>query len=303
MPQVLRWLVGDLPLKVVALLLAFFLWVVAVLDRTYDVQLTVPVAVIQDDARRIIADVDARTAVVTVEGRGRDLVTVRPARLGFRLEIPDGKLGNREVQLSPADLRLPASVTVRTVAPEKVELKVTAAASRVVTVQVPTTGQAPGGVNVSINQPPAQVRLHGPDEELKLVSALYTDTLNLAGVTEPGTRRMRVLLPAGGPFSADPESVDVAIGLEREGARIFLGVPVKVVAPNARSVDIDPTEAQIAVAGPASKINQIRITDVVAQIKISGLGPGDYQLAAEITLPPDFHLVKCEPQLFDVTVK
>lgn len=303
MSQVLRWIVGDLPLKIVALLLAFFLWIVAVLDRTYDVQLTVPVAVMQDDARRIIADVDTRTAVVTVEGRGRDLVTMRRGQLGFRIEIPDGKLGTRDVQLSPADLRLPTSLAVRAVAPEKVELTVTAAASRVVTVQVPTTGQAPGGVNVSINQPPAQVRLHGPDEELKLVSALYTDTLNLAGVTEPGRRRMRVLLPAGGPFSADPESVDIAIGLEKEGARIFLGVPVKVVALNASSVEIDPTEAQIAVAGPTSKLDLIKMTDVVAQIKISGLGPGEYQLAAEITLPPDFHLVKCEPQLFDVTVK
>jgi YbbR domain-containing protein len=68
-------------------------------------------------------------------------------------------------------------------------------------------------------------------------------------------------------------------------------------------VEIDPVEAQIAVAGPASKIGSLKQSDITAQIRVSGLGPGDYQLAAEISLPPAFHMVKCEPQLFDVTVK
>ncbi len=43
MLQLLRSLTRDISLKVVALLLAGFLWVVAVLDRTYNVRVTVPV--------------------------------------------------------------------------------------------------------------------------------------------------------------------------------------------------------------------------------------------------------------------
>jgi YbbR domain-containing protein len=147
------------------------------------------------------------------------------------------------------------------------------------------------------------VKLSGTEEDLKVASAATTETLDLAGVTTPGRRRLKVVAPEGGRYSVEPESVDVVIGLEKEGARIFLGLPVRSVGAGAQRVEIDPTEAQIAVAGPESRIGSLKQSDIAAQVRVSGLGPGDYQLAAEITLPPGFHLVKCEPQLFDVIVK
>ena len=44
-------------------------------------------------------------------------------------------------------------------------------------------------------------------------------------------------------------------------------------------------------------------TDIGARIKISSLGPGEYKLAAEISLPGGFRLVRCEPQLFEVLIR
>jgi len=303
MSQLLRSLGRDIPLKVVALLVAGSLWVIAVLDRTYDVRVAVPVAAAASDTRRVITELDVKNAVVTLEGKGRDLLGVKPRQLAFRLEIPDSKVGTRQLQLSPAALKLPPDVRVRSLDPEKVELKLSAAAFRVVEVQVPTRGKPASGTALSVNEPPAQVRLSGTDEDVKLAPAVTTETLDLATVTEPGRRRLKVIPPEGGGYLVEPESVDVVIALEKEAARIFLGVPVKVTAPDSRRAEIDPTEAQIAVAGPASRINTLKASDITAQVRASGLGPGDYELAAEISLPPDFHLVKCEPQLFDVTVK
>jgi YbbR domain-containing protein len=303
MSQLLRFLTRDISLRIVALFIAGFFWVVAVLDRTYNVRVSVPVTAAKAGARQVIPDIDVKHAVVTLEGKGRDLLGVKTRLLAFQLEIPDGKVGTRQLQLSPADLKLPPDVRVRALDPDKVELKLSAASNRMVAVQVPTRGQAASGIALSVNQPPAQVKLSGTDEDLKIAAAVTTETLDLATVTEPGRRRLKVVPPEGGRYSVEPESVDVVIGLEKEGARIFLGVPVKVVAPDHGRVDIDPVEAQIAVAGPASRIGTLKQSDITAQIRISGLGPGDYQLAAEISLPPDFHMVKCEPQLFDVTVK
>ncbi len=303
MSQVLRFLTRDLSLKIVALFIAGFFWVIAVLDRTYDVRVVVPIAAATSDTKRVIPDIDVKNAVVTLEGKGRDLLGVKPRQLAFRLEIPDGKVGTRQIQLSPAALKLPPDVRVRALDPENVELKLSAAAYRMVGVQVPTRGQPASGTALSVNEPPAQVKLSGTDEDVKLAAAVTTETLDLATVTEPGHRRLKVIPPEGGRYTVEPESVDVVIALEKEAARIFLGLPVKVVAPDARHAEVDPVEAQIAVAGPASRIGSLKQSDITAQIKVSGLGPGDYQLAAEISLPPGFHLVKCEPQLFDVTVK
>jgi YbbR domain-containing protein len=303
MSQLLRFVTHDVSLKILAVFIAGFFWVMAVLDRTYDVRVTVPITATRSEAKQVIPDIDVKNTVVTLEGKGRDLLGVKSRQLAFRLEIPDGKVGTRQLQLSPAVLKLPPDVRVRTLDPDNVELKLSAAASRMVQVQVPTKGQPASGTALSVNEPPAQVRLSGTEEDLKVASAVMTETLDLAAVTEPGRRRLKVVPPEDGRYAVQPESVDVVIGLEKEGARIFLGLPVTAAGADPQRVEIDPIEAQIAVAGPASRIASLKQSDITAQIRVSGLAPGEYQLAAEITLPPGFHLVKCEPQQFDVIVK
>lgn len=303
MSQLLRFLTQDVSLKVLALLIAFFMWVVAVLDRTYNVRVVVPIATATADARQIIPDIDVKSTVVTLEGKGRDLLGVKPRQLAFRLEVPEGKVGTRQIQLSPAALKLPPDVRVRALDPDNVEMKLSAASSRTVAVQVPTRGTPLTGVALAINDPPAQVKLSGSEENLRAAPAVMTETLDLATVTEPGRRRLRVLSPDAGRYTVAPESVDVLISLEKEGARIFLGLPVAAVGVDPQRVEIDPAEAQIAVAGPGSRISSLKQSDIVAQVKVSGLAPGEYQLAPEITLPPGFRVVKCEPQTFDVIVK
>ncbi len=301
--QLLRFVTRDVSLKVLALLIAFFFWVVAVLDRTYDVRVVVPISTAKPGGKQVITDVDAKNTTATLEGKGRDLLGVRPRQLAFRLEVPDGKLGTRQLQLSPAAIKLPPDVRVRALDPDKVELKLGAASSRTAPVRVPTKGQAASGITLSVNDPPAQVKLSGTEEDLKAAPPVQTETLDLATVNAPGRRRLKVIPPDDARYSFEPDSVDVAIVLEKEAARIFLGLAVAPVGMDPQRVEIDPNEAQIAVAGPASRINSLNQADITAQVRVSGLGPGDYQLAAEITLPPGFHLVKCEPQLFDVIVK
>ncbi|MBM3332034.1 hypothetical protein FJY68_09335 [candidate division WOR-3 bacterium] len=303
MSQLLRFVTRDVSLKLLALFIAGFFWVMAVLDRTYNVRVVVPIAAAGSDAKQVIPDLDVENTVVTLEGKGRDLLGLKPHQLAFRLEVPEGKAGTRRLQLSPAALKLPPDVRVRTLDPDNVEMKLTAASSRLVQVQVPTRGQPASGVALSINEPPAQIRISGTEEDLKVASAVTTETLDLATVTEPGRLRLKVVPPRDGRFAMVPESVDVVIGLEKEGARIFLGLPVVPAGADAKRVEVDPAEAQIAVAGPASRIASLKQSDISAQIRTSGLAPGEYQLAAEITLPPGFHLVKCEPQVFDVIVK
>jgi YbbR domain-containing protein len=300
--QFLRGLVSNLPLKIAALLVALSLWLIAALDRTYSTTVVVPVTLASSDSRSVLSDIDTRTATVTLTGKGKDLLNVRRSRLGFRLNVPETRVGRRQLRLLAADLALPKDVALAAVDPEFVELRTGEATARVVQVSVPLRGVPPSGVTVTVNRPPASVKLHGPEDELALLATVNTESLDLGTVSQPGTRRLRVVPPPG-LYLAEPESVDIQVSLEREGARIFLGIPVTSIAPGGRQIEIDPDEAQVAVAGPVGRIDSLKAADIAARIKISGLGPGDYRLAAEIVLPPGFRLVKCEPQLFDVTVK
>ncbi len=303
MLQLLRAAFANLPLKLTALLAAFAVWAFAVLDRSYTRTLTVPVVVTRAEAKRTLVEIDTTEAQVTIQAKGKDLIGVHFRQLEFRVPLTETRSGVRQVRLSADDLKLPPNVAVRSIKPEFVELRQNEAAGKLVTIRVPTAGQAAPGLTVTVNPLTFQARLFGSAEELKLVDAVTTETLMLSTVDQPGVRRLAIVLPEGRFTGVEPESADVTIELEKEAVRIFLDVPVKAIASSGHSVELDPEEAQIAVAGPASKIDRLTSSEIVAQVKASGLPPGEYRLAAEITLPPDFHMVKCEPQLFDVLVK
>ncbi|MEO0085668.1 MAG: hypothetical protein ABIK37_03460 [candidate division WOR-3 bacterium] len=302
--ELLRVLLSNIGLKILALVLAVLLWVYAALDRSYDVTVTVPVvAVRRQSGEAVVTDVDVRSAEVTLTGKGRDLLRVRAKQLGFRPSVPEGRTGTRQVKLAAADLKLPSGVIARAIEPEQVELKLSPAMSRTVNVLVPTRGQVGSGMTVVGLTPLTTVTIVGPAEALGLFSSVATETLNLSTVARDCTLRLGLAQPVEPGVSLDPDTVAVEVRLAREGAKIFLGVPVKVVAPPTIQVELDPEEAQIAVAGPAAKLDSLTKEQVSARIKIAGLKPGEHRLAAEIVLPPGFRLVKCEPQLFDITIR
>lgn len=299
----LRWLLENIGLKLLALFFALFLWLVAVLDRSYEHRIEVPIVITERGHReRIITNVDTKTALVTVSGKGKDLLRLRSMRLEFRPVVPEGRFGSRQIKLNPVDLQLPVNLTVRSIDPEVVEVKLGPAQAKDVKVAVPTKGQPGGGMMVSEIRVKTPIRLFGPSAEVGLINQISSETLDLGSVRNNEVRRLALRLPDE-RFSCVPETVEVEILLEKEGARIFLGLPIRVVTTSKLDVEVQPAEAQVAVAGPADRIDSLRPTDIAVQVKISSLSPGQYRLGAEVVLPQPFRLVKIEPQLFDVTIR
>lgn len=299
----LRFLTADIPQKIIALLIAVFLWFMAVLDRNYVIDFSVPVFLGEVTTAKIITGFETRTATATVAGKGRDLVAVRLRNPEFHLDIPEARPGVKEIKLDPADLNLPKTIELRAINPETVELTLNEVGERPVEVQVPVKGQLAQGLTITSITPTTDVTLVGPQDEVALFAKVATESLNLASIREDDTALLRVVTPPGEGFSTRPESVPVAITVEKEGARIFLAIPVRIVGPEGANVTVDPGEAQIAVAGPSRRLDGLKPTDITARITIADLAAGKHQLAAEIVLPPGFHLVRCEPPLFDVTIR
>lgn len=303
--NVLRWLFGEWQLKLAALVAALALWTNAVLERTYETTFRVPVVVPRaSDSLRVVGGVDFSRANVTVEARGKELLVLRFLGLKFRPTIPEGRAGARRIKLVSADLKLPPGVRVTAIDPEEVEIAMTPASRREAAVLVPTRGTPPGEQTLLGIRPLSKVRVFGPEADVGLISTVRTETLDLTTVTRTGVVRLAIARPRGEGLAVSPETVDVEVLLEREAARILLDVPVRVLAPSSIRVTVDPGVAQVAIAGPASRVDSLRSGDIRLVIKVSTLAPGTHRLPAEVSeLPEGFRLVKCEPQLFDVEVR
>ncbi len=299
----LRFLFADIPQKVIALLIALFLWFVAALDRIYITSFPIPVEIGEKTSAKIITGFKTRSVTVTIEGKGRDIVGLRLRSPEFRLSVPDSDPGVRHIRLDPADLDLPKTLALRSITPDHIELELHKIGHRTVEVQVPVKGQLPKGLAVASIAPAAEVTLVGPEEDITLFASVTTESLNLGAIRENDTVRLHVFPPLVEGFSTKPETLPVVVLVEKEAARIFLNIQVRTDISRPGSIRVEPAEAQIAVAGPSSWLDKLKPSDIVARIRTADLEPGTHRLAAEIILPPGFHLVRCEPALFDVTVK
>lgn len=303
MVSVLRLIFGNLGIKLTALVVAAFLWFVAVLDRSYVTSFTVPVTVERVETKKIVSELQPRAAEVRIEGRGRDLLFLRLRQPRFRLTVPEGLPGVKQLRFNHADIDIPPSLSIRAIIPEQVEYRLSEAGSRRVAVEVPTRGNPPRGLTIVGLEPLEPVNLIGPEDEVRLFATVFTDSLDLGRMRRSDTIRLRVRPPVDDGFRTDPETIPVVVRVEREEARIFVGISVEVGAPEGYKVEVNPPTAQIAVSGPSTRFEDLKQADIRARIRISGLKPGEHRLAAEIILPPGFQLVRCEPSLFDITIR
>jgi YbbR domain-containing protein len=148
------------------------------------------------------------------------------------------------------------------------------------------------------------VALGGPQEEISLIGVVSTESLSLAEANASAQSRLRVVPPAGKKFQVEPESVTVALKIEKEESRLFPEVAVSLFKPGQFIVSLRPATAHITVSGPAEQVKSLTLQEIAASIKVADtMVKGRHRLPCEITLPPGIALVKCDPALFEVEIK
>jgi YbbR domain-containing protein len=299
-----RNLFSNMPLKIISLVFAAVFWLYAVLERNQTVATELPVSVGKLPPGMVVAAIDTTRVYAQLAGKGRDLISLRFRRPEFKLNLTSQNAGRNRVKLTQEHSTLPATVQIKLTRPEYVNVDLDEQARRAVKVNVPTRGKAAQGFVVTSLKVREGASISGPQEEINLVGAVSTESLNLADANGDSQYRLKVLTPAGRKFQVFPDSVTVDLKIEKEESRTFPGVAVSVFKPALFSVAIKPASAHITVSGPADQIRSLTLQDISASIKVADtMTRGKRQVPCEITLPPSITMVKCEPALFEVDIK
>jgi YbbR domain-containing protein len=299
-----RNLFSNLPIKIMALVFAAVFWLYAVLERNQTVATELPVSVGKLPPGMVVAGIDTARVYAQLTGKGRDLISLKFRHPEFKLNLTNQNAGRSRIKLTQEHSTLPATVQIKLTRPEYVNVDLDEQARRTVKVNVPTKGKAAQGFVVTSLKVLEGASISGPQEEINLVGAVNTESLNLADANGNNQYRLKLLTPQGRKFQVDPDSVTVALKIEKEESRTFPSVAVSVFKPALFSVAVRPALAQIAVSGPADQVKSLTLQDISASIKVADtMTRGKRQMPCEITLPPSITLVKCEPALFEVDIK
>ena len=303
MPSLLRFLLNDIYIKILAIIIAILIYFNAVMERPQTMAIKIPIILTNLAEGQVVAEKNTDKAILTIQGKGKDFIGLHPDRLQFKLDLANSKFGSKKIKLFPEELGLPSNISLKTIDPEYVELTIDRLSEKPVEVSIPLKDKMEKGFALLNITPKTNASLIGPKEEIDFISVLNTESLNLSTLKETRDVKLRIIPPEGENFRVEPGSLEVSVQIEKESARIFLGIPLDIEGSTSRLVRVEPTEAQIAVSGPESRLKELKARAIIAKLNIANLNPGTNQVRAEITLPPGISLVKCEPAFFQVTIR
>ncbi len=207
-----KWLAHNLGLKLLSIVLAVILWALVVGEQKVDVVMTTPLELNLPDNLALVNDPPdtveihlrgPRTLVTTLSRR--DIVpNVLPARYAE---------GENIIQLRRDAIRVPRGIQVMDVTPPRIRLVLEPIVEREVEVQPRVEGKPADGFTLRrVTAFPARVRLIGPASELRRVTRVTTQPVNLDG-RQASFSVQALLEPLGRQVRAQEDLISVQVDI------------------------------------------------------------------------------------------
>ena len=196
-----KWILHNLGLKLLSLFLACLLWAVVLGEQKVEVTVDVPFELTVPPKMYVMNE---PTDMLEVRLRGpKTLVTSVTAREVSLRNIPTKLVdGENTIVIREESIRVPRGIEVVDVSPRRMRVVVEPAAEREVEISPRVEGRPPEGYIVrQVTSVPLQVRLVGPESELRRITRVRTLPISVAGRTasfstrallEPVGRQVRV---------------------------------------------------------------------------------------------------------------
>ncbi len=267
-------LIRNWPLKLLALGLAFAVWV-AVTGESRVLQVyTVPID-IKLPRDSVLAGPAPTKVSVSLRGPESQIRRLDPLRLSFRVDVSDAPTGQRNVQLAAESLSgLPPGIEVVQIEPDRLLLAVDRRMQKVLRVAPSLVGAPPPGYHFyGIRVAPDTLEVEGPQSEVAGLDRIRTDPIHLEGHTAPFAITVNAVPDRPATRVVDPREISAQVEVDVAPVRItFDAVPV-VFANQDYVATAQPPQVRVVISGPPALVRGIRAEQIRPVAELSNLAP------------------------------
>ena len=217
---------GNFGYKVLAIVIALFLWLVARGSSSVERGFDIPVVLqgVPDDL--VVVDQGADVVNVRLLGTRSALRNFNPEQLEYPLEISEAKPGQADFEVDLSRFDLPRGARVVSRSPSRIELSLERRIGKTVKVKPDLDGQPAEGFRVAeISIDPPRVRIVGARSEVLRLSEVSTETIDIAGASGPVEREVRISAGPGHVWAESPRTVKVKVLVEAEPVEVRPAAP------------------------------------------------------------------------------
>jgi YbbR domain-containing protein len=210
-------LFGNFGLKILAVVIALFLWMVArgssSVERGFDIPVTLHG--LPDDL--VVVDQGAEAVNVRVSGTLVALRNLEPEKFEYALDVSGAKAGRADYEVDVTRFEFPRGSKVVSRSPAQIPLTFERRATRPVKVRADVEGRPAQGYKLGkVEIVPPRVRITGARSEVLRLSEVVTEMIDVTGATETLEREVRVSPGVGHVWADEPRTVTVRVRIEPE---------------------------------------------------------------------------------------
>jgi YbbR domain-containing protein len=266
-------LLANWPLKLLALVLAFAIWVSITGEARVVQDFRVPLEI---ELPADLTPASSPPTTVSVRLRGAESLMRRldPVPITVRADLRDASNGHQEVLLRRDDVRgVPRGVDIDFIDPDRVPLDLDARSRRELPVEPTILGQPAEGYALYTAQvTPGRLRIDGPAAQVDRLEVLRTTPIRLDGRTETFVVRSAVAPEGELVRVLDPGALTVRVVIDAAAVeRRLENVKVEAVGVPPGST-VAPDALHVILSGPPRLVDR--------------LAPGQVRLYAEVTQAP-----------------
>ncbi len=172
-------------LKLISLVFALILWMFIMGERRLEVGYTVPLELQNVPAGLMVANEVPSLIDVRVSGPRTLQMKVSPNDIGITVDLSDLQPGLTTFKRLEERLNLPSGLRVTRLSPSFIDLKLERVAEKKVPIKISLSGEPLAGYAVGrVSAAPDRVVIEGAESELKSVTSVTTEPVDLTGVNE-----------------------------------------------------------------------------------------------------------------------
>jgi YbbR domain-containing protein len=269
----MKFLVENLPLKIISLGLAVLLWYVIAGEKTSEMGVSVPVE-LQNFPRDLELTGDPTNEVeVRLRASPGIIQRLGPGDISARIDVTGAVEGERIVHLTGDSIRVPFGVQVVKVNPASITLNFERTQEKVVPIRPRLLGRPAAGYEVAESTTnPADVQVVGPKSRVHDMESAYTEPVSVEGARANVVERVHVGLDDPMLRIQGTPRAEVTVRIrEVHETRTFAGLPIDVRNGEGQ---VRPAQVRVVLSGPASILAQIRPEEVKPYLEAAASRPG-----------------------------
>jgi len=202
-------------LKISAVLFSILLWFFVTSRGQSEISLEIPLEFTKLATGFGIVNSTVKTVDVSIRGQERLIKNLKPSDVRVSIDLSKAKKGEFTYYINKDDIKLPYAMTVTNISPSSVKVKLDETVTKKITV-TPLISGAPGeGFSVkSITVEPGFVLIHGFKSDIRRISELRTEMIDITGLTKTTVQEADIDT-GGANIKLDASTVKVKIDIIR----------------------------------------------------------------------------------------